>query len=180
MLRLVLVFAIVLNLWASGGVAAEQVDVGVSEPTSSIQIKGSPALKERRDLPDDQAKEREWKKKKKELEQLESVIDEESRFYRQANRECEAKNKGDSDLGKTMDVNEITRQLGAYKKRLRECIALKEGCEAAITGFSGLSQKLQFELQEQNNEYSRCMKAIREVMRKDSDTKDDVPRNIKG
>jgi hypothetical protein len=66
------------------------------------------------------------------------------------------------------------------KKTLVIIKTIQDDLEKQKRGFSDLGQKLQFQLQEANNIYSRANKAITNLIQKDNETKNSIIQNIKG
>jgi hypothetical protein len=99
------------GLWVSGVVSAEQTESGKLEPASSVRKREVPTIHVSRELSDKKTKEREWKKVKNELQQLESVIENELQVFHQATRQCESKSKGGNNSQEILDGKEITRQM---------------------------------------------------------------------
>lgn len=85
-------------------------------------------------------------------------------------------------LNKQKDIIKNTnRSVGEdLKKTLVLIITIQDDLEKEKRGFSDLGQKLQFQLQEANNIYSRANKAITNLLQKNNETKNGIIQNIKG
>jgi hypothetical protein len=179
MIRHSFLYSIILVLVISGGVAVGQKQPVKSTPASSIQKMDASVQKEPKGPSSNQEEARKWMNIKAAVQRLESALRKASRILQQSTLDIETASKGGAPR-KTLDGKAISRRLDNYIQRLRQCVALKKGCEVVVDDVSDyLSSKVQFDIQQMNNEYSRANKALIDALREASNTSDSIISNIK-